>query len=48
VVDLVVVESALAITLRNPGGAQPILLALHLLALAGTRNPEAGGRYFFD
>lgn len=48
VVDLVVVEGAFAVALGNVRGGEAILFALHLLALAGAGDPQAGGGDFFD
>jgi hypothetical protein len=47
-VDLVVVESATAVTLGNVRRGKAILLALHLLAVADVGNPEAFGGDFFN
>jgi hypothetical protein len=47
-VDLVIVKGAVAVALGNVCGGEPVLLALHLLALAGAGDPEALDGYFFD
>src|SRR5580658_85743 len=47
-VNVILVEAAFVVALRDARGAKAILLPLHLLAVAGAGDPDAFGGDFFN